>query len=264
MGEKSGATRTRTPGKAAGTPTSSTTTPALSRKPSSSSTTGRQQQKSILGFFSKASKDKEMTTTTATPTPKIPSSPCLRETTKSNSLQLNKRPSKSITPVPSSDAMEPSSSQENIDSATTVKVPKNCHSLPSPVTPADIMIKQVVSSKPTVMGSSPSRKVSSELAIIDALSLSLAISSYTNLSPMLQVKKAVNYAESSDDDDEDVFVAMKAAKSRRRNRPQSRVADDDDDDDGDVYEESKEPEVAGEDGRFMELVVLVEYITCID
>lgn len=125
------------------------------------------------------------------------------------------------------------------------------------------MIKQVVSSKPTVMGSSPSRKVSLELAIIDALPLSLAMSSYTNLSPMLQVKKTVNYAESSDDDDEDVFVAMKAAKSRRRNRPQSRVADDDDDD-GDVYEESKEPEVADEDGRFMELVVLVEYITCID
>lgn len=83
------------------------------------------------------------------------------------------------------------------------------------------------------------------------------MSSYTNLSPMLQVKKAVNYAESSDDD-EDVFVAMKAAKSRRRNRPQSRVVDDDDD--GDVYEESKESEVADEDGRFIELMVLVEYI----
>lgn len=87
------------------------------------------------------------------------------------------------------------------------------------------------------------------------------MSSYTNLSPMLQVKKAVNYAESSDDD-EDVFVAMKAAKSRRRNRPQSRVVDDDDD--GDVYEESKEPEVADEDGRFIELMVLVEYIACRD
>lgn len=83
------------------------------------------------------------------------------------------------------------------------------------------------------------------------------MSSYTNLSPMLQVKKAVNYAESSDDD-EDVFVAMKAAKSRRRNRPQSRVVYDDDD--GDVYEESKESEVVDENGRFIELMVLVEYI----
>lgn len=232
MGENTGATRTRTPGKAAGTPTGATTTPSLSRKPSSASTTGK-QQKSILGFFSKAaSKDKDAATiATSTPTSQIPSSPCLRETTtKSNTLQLNKRPSKNITPVPSSDALEPSSSQENIDSATTVKVPENDAVLPSFITLADTSIKHADSSKPTVMGSSPSRKA----------------------------KKSVNYAESSDDDDEDVFVAMKAARSRRRKPRQSRVADDDDDDD--VYEESKEPEVAEEDGELAELLGFVECI----
>ncbi|KAK7753085.1 DNA mismatch repair protein msh6 [Diatrype stigma] len=206
MGENTGAARTRTPGKAAGTPTGATTTPSLSRKPSSASTTGK-QQKSILGFFSKsASKDKDAApAATSTPASQIPSSPCLRETTtKSNTLQLNKRPSKNITPVPSSDALEPSSSQENIDSATTVK--------------------HADSSKPTIMGSSPSRKV----------------------------KKTVNYAESSDDDDEDVFVAMKTARARRRKPQRTRVADDDDDDD--VYEESKEPEVAEDDDEMADFI----------
>ena len=139
MGEKSGAARTRTPAKASssGTTPNGTTTPSLSRKPSSAaSSTASKQQKSILGFFTKTPKEKAANTgdTTAMPT----SSPCLKEsTTKSNSLQLNKRPSNksNITPVPSSDALEPSSSQENIDSATTVK-------------------KAAV-----IMGSSPSRKV---------------------------------------------------------------------------------------------------------
>ena len=138
MGEKSGAARTRTPAKASGSGTTpnGTTTPSLSRKPSSAaSSTASKQQKSILGFFTKTPKEKEANNVTTTSMPT--SSPCLKETTtKSNSLQLNKRPSNkiNITPVPSSDALEPSSSQENIGSATTVK-------------------------KAVIMGSSPSRKV---------------------------------------------------------------------------------------------------------
>ncbi|KAI8964679.1 DNA mismatch repair protein Msh6 [Daldinia sp. FL1419] len=79
-------------------------TPSMSRKPSSTSaTTGKQQ--TILGFFAKSS-----------PAPNSsPASSCLKETTKSN-----KKPS-AVTPVPSSDALEPSSSQENRGSAATIK-----------------------------------------------------------------------------------------------------------------------------------------------
>ena len=154
MGEKSGAARTRTPAKAsgagAGAGAGAATTPSLSRKPSSAtSSTASKQQKSILGFFTKTPKDKEKEkekgqnqtpdADTTTPSAVPSSSPCLKET-KSNSLQLNKRPSKNITPVPSSDALEPSTSQENIGSATTVKQ------------------TAAPSKKVAIMGSSPSRK----------------------------------------------------------------------------------------------------------
>ncbi|KAI1646999.1 DNA mismatch repair protein Msh6 [Daldinia loculata] len=95
-------------------------TPSTSRKPSSTSTaTGKQQ--TLLGFFTKASP-----ALNSSPTPS-----CLKETTKSN-----RKPS-AVTPVPSSDALEPSSSQENRGSAATVK-----HL-----------------SARAVMGSSPTRKV---------------------------------------------------------------------------------------------------------
>lgn len=97
-------------------------TPSMSRKPSSvssSATTGK-GQRTILGFFAKASPAPN-----SSPTPS-----CLKETTKSN-----RKPS-TITPVPSSDALEPSSSQENHGSAATIK----------PL------------STPSVMDSSPSRK----------------------------------------------------------------------------------------------------------
>lgn len=87
------------------------------------------KQQSILGFFSKASQPKpkpnasapaSATAASATATPSTSnktakaSSTCLKETTKANSLSFAKRPS-NITPVPSSDAAEPLSSQENVD-----------------------------------------------------------------------------------------------------------------------------------------------------
>ncbi|OTB02721.1 hypothetical protein M426DRAFT_13323 [Hypoxylon sp. CI-4A] len=95
-------------------------TPPLSKKPSSvssSATTGKQQ--TILGFFSKASPAPN-----SSPTPSF-----LKETTKSN-----RKPSV-VTPVPSSDAIEPSSSQENHGSAATVKqsFPKNAAVESSPI-----------------------------------------------------------------------------------------------------------------------------------
>ncbi|CRK21250.1 hypothetical protein BN1723_012313 [Verticillium longisporum] len=99
-------------------------TPArLSKTPSGST------QKSITSFFSKpatssATKAAASTpTSTATPTQKPPKmeSPCLKESTnKSNTLSKIKRPT-NVTPVPSSDALEPPSSQENMDSTVTKK-----------------------------------------------------------------------------------------------------------------------------------------------
>ncbi|KAI1474178.1 DNA mismatch repair protein Msh6 [Daldinia eschscholtzii] len=82
-------------------------TPSMSRKPSSTSSAATGKQQTILGFFAKASPAPN-----SSPTPS-----CLKETTKSN-----RKPS-AATPVPSSDALEPSSSQENHGSAATVKQP---------------------------------------------------------------------------------------------------------------------------------------------
>ncbi|KAL7620158.1 DNA mismatch repair protein msh6 [Parahypoxylon ruwenzoriense] len=183
-------------------------TPSTSKKPgstSSSATAGKQQ--SILGFFAKAS---------PTPTPSTSSS-CLKETTKSN-----RKPS-TVTPVPSSDVLEPSSSQENHDSAATVKVPSNV-SLLSTVSPAKAPIKQRqrVSSQAISMSSSPTRKA----------------------------KKTVNYAESSDDDD-DVFTSMKASQARHRSRQRTRVIEDEEDD----YEEGKDAAVDDEDDEMADFVV---------
>ncbi|KAI0844351.1 DNA mismatch repair protein Msh6 [Daldinia vernicosa] len=80
-------------------------TPSMSRKPGSTSSTATGKQQTLFGFFAKASP-----VPNSSPTPS-----CLKETTKSN-----RKPS-TVTPVPSSDALEPSSSQENRGSAATVK-----------------------------------------------------------------------------------------------------------------------------------------------
>ncbi|KAK4247137.1 muts domain V-domain-containing protein [Corynascus novoguineensis] len=108
MGEKSTAVA-RTPAKAS---------PTVKKAPS----TGKQQ--SILGFFSRSAGS----TNGASPSPstrpastnKRDTSPqCLKETTRANSMLA--RPTTTVTPVPSSDAIEPSSSQENRDTTTIKK-----------------------------------------------------------------------------------------------------------------------------------------------
>ncbi|KAJ4397706.1 DNA mismatch repair protein msh6 [Gnomoniopsis smithogilvyi] len=200
MGEKSSASA-RTPAR----------TPAAKKSNNSTlSSTGKQQ--SILGFFSKSatqsssntSTQASKTTSSATIKESNPSpSSCLKETTtKSNSLSFAKRPT-TLTPVPSSDAVEPLSSQENRD-ATHIESKLSSDSLPSPGSSADE--KAAVDIKP-ITQSSPSRKA----------------------------KKTVNYAESSDDDDEDVIMPHKARQARTKNRSRATVVDDDDDDD-DEYE----------------------------
>ncbi|KAH9908852.1 DNA mismatch repair protein Msh6 [Xylariomycetidae sp. FL2044] len=113
---------TRTPAK----------TPSLSRKTSSMSSSTKGKQQSILGFFSKPSPHSS-TTSNATP------NSTLRETTKSNSLSFSKK-SPNVTPVPSSDALEPSSSQENHDAASAAT------------------LKQAGTMKVDTLASSPTRK----------------------------------------------------------------------------------------------------------
>lgn len=133
---------------------------------SAAPSTGKQQ--SILGFFAK-------TPSTVRPSASKPprssatvgdddndsttlSSPCLRET-KANP-RVSSRAAQ-ITPLPSSDPAEPSSSQENaaapFDSST--KVPKT-DALPSPFTPAETA--QKASNRLAVPNSSPTRKVGHE------------------------------------------------------------------------------------------------------
>lgn len=121
-----------------------------------SSSTGRQQ--SILGFFSKnsvgtpANGPSELSSIR-----KDMSSPCLKETTKSNSMAASKprHRAQHITPVPSSDAIEPLSSQEN-RSAGMLKVVDD--KPPLPLGPAETIPQQPVAAK-TAVNSSPSRKV---------------------------------------------------------------------------------------------------------
>lgn len=105
--------------------------PTLLKSTSSASSTGK-QQKSILGFFAKTANTASSPaspSTAAAPTPKASkdtantttepaSSPCLKESSraKTNSLQLStgrSRRKDMSTPVPSNDAVELSSSQEN-------------------------------------------------------------------------------------------------------------------------------------------------------
>jgi DNA mismatch repair protein MSH6 len=139
-----------------------TSAPACTPAKTPSSST---KQQSILGFFSKASQPKPKAnasspasatlSTSKADTDKKPST-CLKETTKANSLSFAKRPS-NITPIPSSDAAEPLSSQENVDvMAIDSKVPSD--SLPSPKSPAELDNQPATT--PTVLASSsPSRKV---------------------------------------------------------------------------------------------------------
>lgn len=75
---------------------------------------------------------------------------------------MNRR-SSTLTPVPSSDALEaPSSSQENMDlDSVNVKV-ENRRDMPSPITPAELAPRQTTASPraaASALHSSPSRKV---------------------------------------------------------------------------------------------------------
>ncbi|KAH6645275.1 muts domain V-domain-containing protein [Truncatella angustata] len=101
-------------------------TPSLIKR-SSSSMSASGKQSSILGFFSKASQNgtptasaRQKSTPKTAPAKSAP--PALKENTNPNSLQLNRKTKPAnVTPVPSSDAIEPSSSQENHSEDPTPK-----------------------------------------------------------------------------------------------------------------------------------------------
>ncbi len=125
---------------------------------------------------------------------------------------------KNVTPAPSSDAMGPSSSQENENGGIPEEVEDT--GLPSPSTPAK-KIQQIVNGS-MVFGSSPSRKVCERTSY--SLSLILTCKSH-------QAKKVVSYAESDDEDDEDAFDPAGINTQKRKAQRKSKVVEDDDDED---------------------------------
>ncbi|CZT09518.1 probable DNA mismatch repair protein [Rhynchosporium graminicola] len=106
---------------------------------------------------------------------------------------------KNMTPVPSSDAVAPSSSQENENGGIPKEVEDTC--LLSPSTPAKRALQTNATS--LVLGSSPSRKA----------------------------KKVVSYAESDDEDDEDAYDPAGSNTRRRAAAPKAKIEEDDEDDD---------------------------------
>jgi len=141
--------------------TAATATPARappSLKKQNSSSSQPSGQRSIQSFFSRApangtlsssngilkANDSKNANAMAKPTVPV-KKPAFKKTAVKN-----------MTPVPSSDAMGPSSSQENENGGIPEEVEDT--GLPSPSTPAK-RVQQVVNGNALVLGSSPSRKV---------------------------------------------------------------------------------------------------------
>ncbi|KAI1324647.1 DNA mismatch repair protein msh6 [Xylariaceae sp. FL0255] len=182
--------------------------PSLQRN---SSSTGTRKQQSILGFFAKSSP-------TTAPTTAQSNSTCLRETTKSNSLQLAKpkKPS-NATPVPSSDAIDPSSSQENHDTVKAVK------------TEIDMATETAL-----VTHSSPTRKVKKTVSYAESSDDDDDQDVFAAMQAARRRPRAAQRAKVIDDDDEDDYQDPADGAD---------PADDDDDDMADfvVSDESDAP-----------------------
>jgi DNA mismatch repair protein MSH6 len=210
----------------AGDDTNPTRTPARQPAKAAASISSSAKQKSIMSFFQKSSP-------AATPSPaarkQVSSDPssCLKET-KANLLPKAKSAQKLSTPVPSSDAIEPSSSQENLDAVSRSK-----HAPSSPTMALKATPKPRSAIKDSA-GSSPGRKVSQAQASIVVIQVRLQ----TPPNNLLQSRKAVSYAESSEDDE----PVSTLNRRRTRTRP---VLDDEDEygDDGfaEVQDDEGEP-----------------------
>ncbi|KAI8714094.1 DNA mismatch repair protein [Fusarium sp. LHS14.1] len=141
-------------------------TPSRATKPAAPSSSAK--QRSIVSFFQKAppSSPAPASSPLSKNTPANKQSLCLRETTKANSLpkptpkSTPKTSNKPSTPVPSSDAIEPPSSQEN---ESTVKKPKSTMNDTLPSSPTR-KVKKVVSyaessdDEPFTFGASSTRR----------------------------------------------------------------------------------------------------------
>ncbi|KAI8659214.1 DNA mismatch repair protein [Fusarium sp. Ph1] len=141
-------------------------TPSRATKPAAPSSSAK--QRSIVSFFQKAppSSPAPASSPLSKNTPANKQSLCLRETTKANSLpkptpkSTPKTSTKLSTPVPSSDAIEPPSSQEN---ESTVKKPKSTMNDALPSSPTR-KVKKVVSyaessdDEPFTFGASSARR----------------------------------------------------------------------------------------------------------
>lgn len=119
---------------------------------------------SILNFFSKASNGTPNSSTGVwKPQSEAKGVNCLpKPTIAVKKPAFKKGVAKSITPVPSSDAIGPSSSQENENGGIPKEVDNDC--LPSPTSPAK-RVAQALNGNTMVLGSSPSRKVCSNYTL---------------------------------------------------------------------------------------------------
>ncbi|KAL2208282.1 DNA mismatch repair protein Msh6 [Sarocladium strictum] len=163
---------------------------------------GSAKQRTIMSFFQKSSPGGPAPASSplAKVSPRTQASPssCLQETTKANALPKIRKPSKMSTPVASSDAVEPTSSQENHDAAATAS-----DDAPTPK-PKQKTVARTATEKKTPSGGSPGRKA----------------------------KKAVNYAESSDEEEPFTFASSKTRRQNKR-RPVVKEEDEDEFDLGD-------------------------------
>lgn len=177
----------------------STPAPPSLRKQASSA--GSSKNGSILSFFSKASNGTPNASTGIwKPRSEAKGVNALaKPTAPVKKPAFKKALGKIITPVPSSDAIGPSSSQEKENNGIPDEVEET--GFPSPATPAKRFVQEV-NGNVVALGSSPSRKA----------------------------KKVINYAE-SDDDEEEVFDPAGVSTQRRKGRRRPIVEEEDDDDD---------------------------------
>ncbi|KAF7915886.1 uncharacterized protein EAE98_010966 [Botrytis deweyae] len=165
-------------------------------KKQNSSIGSNKSQASILGFFSK-----KPATTTGSPSGILQpngSANSAKSTPKPSSTvkrpQFKKPAQKSITPVPSSDNIEPDSSQENENGG----IPTEVDGCSLPPAAAKSAAEQIVNINGLALTSSPSRKAA---------------------------KKVVSYAESEDDD-----LDVSPRTTQRRNGKKPMIQSDDDED----------------------------------
>ncbi|KAI9700930.1 MAG: DNA mismatch repair protein msh6 [Bogoriella megaspora] len=195
-------------------------------KKSNSSSQPDKTQKTLLGFFQKTSQSSQATSQASQ------ASQASNGSNKTSSVPTKSNPKKkgipvrssaSLTPAPSSDALEAPSSDVELPSEGISTSQQ--HGLPSPVTPAEVDA-DVSSSKGNVgiSYSSPSRKVEVTILIHEG--------SFADVQS--QAKKKISYAESDDeneeDNDSDIFkpLSHNAANNRASKRRKISIEESED------------------------------------